>query len=358
VKASLPLVCASCGRELAGDVGVWSCPACRRAWRETEGIILAPSSDEETYWGEIPRAAMRHLLWRARVVGPETALLERGSRLVGRYVSSYALDWRRALCLELADVEASLSPVLDYGAGWGTIGLAAAAGPYPHVVLADSSRERLAFSRLLAAERSLSGITYVATEDASQLPYGPDTFGLIVLNGVVEWLGSGRPDEALAEQRRVLRRLWGLVRPSGVMYVGIENRFALKYLRGYPDDHSELRYSSVMPRALANAYSRYRRKRPYSTVTWSLREWRRAADFLPGAELDIYVVWPDYRFPVAACLADDSAAVQWLYARTQGSRSRRLGRDLLCGAGVMGDLAYSFGVVIRKRAATATGDGA
>jgi len=327
-------------------------------WRESDGILLAPSFDEETYWGEIPRATMRHLLWRARAVGPEAALLERDSSLVGRYVSGYALDWRRALCLELADVEASLSPVLDYGAGWGTIGLAAAAGPYPHVVLADSSRERLAFARLLSQERSLSGITYVATEDASELPYGRGTFGVIVLNGVVEWLGSGRPDEALAEQRRVLRRLWDLVRPSGVMYVGIENRFALKYMRGYPDDHSELKYSSLLPRRLADAYSWYRRKQPYSTVTWSLREWRRAAAFLPGAELDVYVLWPDYRFPVAACLADDPAAVQWLHARAQGSRGQRLGRDLLCGLRLMGDLAYSFGVVIRKRAAAVTGGAA
>lgn len=358
MKGCLPLVCASCGQQLASNCGLWRCTSCRGVWRERGGIVLAPSFDEETYWGEIPRATMQHLLWRARVVGPETALYERGSSLVTEYVSGYALDWRRALCLELADVQASLSPVLDYGAGWGTIGLAAAAGPYPHVVLADSSRERLAFARLLAQERSLSGITYVATEDASELPYGQGTFGVVVLNGVVEWLGSGRPDEALVEQRRVLRRLWGLVRPAGVMYVGIENRFALKYMRGYPDDHSALRYSSLMPRMLADAYSRKRRKQPYSTVTWSLREWRRAAAFLPGAELDVYVLWPDYRFPVAACLADDPAAVQWLDARTQASRAQRLGRDLLCSLRLMSNLAYSFGVVIRKGAATALGDAA
>jgi ubiquinone/menaquinone biosynthesis C-methylase UbiE len=345
-----PLTCSRCCQELLATAEGWICPSCHRTWASADGILRSPGYDEDVYWGEVPRGTMQHLLWRARAVGPGAALLDGGSSLLADYVAPYALDWRRALCLEIADVDAEASPVLDYGAGWGTIGLAAAAGPYPHVVLADSSLERLAFSRLLAEARSLSGVTFVAAGDPDSLPFRDESFGIVVLNGVVEWVGIGPPSDALMEQRRVLRSLWRLVRPSGAMYVGMENRFALKYILGYPDDHSELKYTSLMPRKLADAYMRLRRKKSYSTLTWSLPEWRRADDFLAHAEIEVYVLWPDYRFPTAACLAEDRGAVRRLYGGCPSSTARRLIGNALLSTGAMSSLAYSFGVVIRKTA--------
>ena len=41
-------------------------------------------------------------------------------------------------------------------------------------------------------------------------------------------------------QQNVIRNAYNLLKPGGVLYIGIENKYGLKYLLGEKDDHSGL----------------------------------------------------------------------------------------------------------------------
>src|SRR5205823_4310509 len=69
-------------------------------------------------------------------------------------------------------------------------------------------------------------------------------------------------------QLRFLEEICRILKPRGQLFVAIENRFDYEYFMGHPDHHSGLRYSSLLPRFLANLYSIFAARRPYRTYTY------------------------------------------------------------------------------------------
>ena len=85
--------------------------------------------------------------------------------------------------------------------------------------------------------------------------------------------------------------------PGGYVYIGIENRFSLRYMLGDHDDHSFIRFTSLMPRNVANLYCRLRIGGPYFTYTHSLSEYHRLLREAHFSDIRSYFPWPDYRNP-------------------------------------------------------------
>ena len=54
---------------------------------------------------------------------------------------------------------------------------------------------------------------------------------------------------------------------GGVLYIGIENRYAATYLHN-AKDHNKLKYTTFMPRFLADWVTRMRKGRAYRTYTY------------------------------------------------------------------------------------------
>jgi SAM-dependent methyltransferase len=158
--------------------------------------------------------------------------------------------------------------VLDLGCGFGTSTIALARSAR-HVLAIDPSpaRVRLTSARLRA--EGLENAT-VAQADALRLPVGDGLCDLVTVVGVLEWTSHGSADP-LATQRAVLAEVARVLRPGGVLLLGIENRYAAHYFAGFREEHVGLPFVSLVPRRIASAYGRLSGRGPVTTYTHSRR---------------------------------------------------------------------------------------
>ena len=94
--------------------------------------------------------------------------------------------------------------VLDLGSGAGTDSLVAAqmVGSDGRVIGIDMTPEMLANARAAAAEMGATNVEFVESE-AEQLPFGDESFDVVVSNGVIDLIPD--KDAVFAEIYRVLR---------------------------------------------------------------------------------------------------------------------------------------------------------
>jgi SAM-dependent methyltransferase len=219
------------------------------------------------YFGEMPREKMLELVRDCDANGWERAIRDHCSELMVQYVA----DINRATWTSLLPLGPD-SVALDVGAGFGAI-TAALARAYGRVVAIEPVPERVAFLRARVAQEGLTNVEVVQT-GVSRLPFRAESFDLVVLNGILEWVGEwvteGPPRAA---QVRVLRALGQKLRPGGVMVIAIENRFGYNVLLG-AIDHSGLPYTSVLPRRVASWWVKRRAPEFYRTTLNEAREYR------------------------------------------------------------------------------------
>jgi len=96
------------------------------------------------------------------------------------------------------------------------------------------------------------------------MPFAPESFDLITLNGVFEYIGLWGKGDPQALQEKFLRSALRLLRPNGYLYVGIETRFAAASFMGALD-HSGHAYTTLMPHKIADWYCRWRSKPFYGS---------------------------------------------------------------------------------------------
>jgi SAM-dependent methyltransferase len=312
-RENMNLICPKCHANLELSPKGYECIFCKDSWLIQDGVIRTPGFDDNQYWSEIPRRRMQHILQRADTLGPTRALEEWTRSTHNSYLEIYALDNRRGLCFELVSLPHD-ARILDYGCGYGTLGLSMS-GNCETVYLADSTFERIRFAKWRALECNASNVTALAIQDWRMIPIPHGSLDLIIINGVLEWIPTTTDGAAVQTQLDFLRSMRKLLKPGGVLYIGIENRYALKYFAGYPDDHTDLKFTSIMPRRLADIYCRIRNRKPYRTVTWSLSEHKRNLNSAGFPDSEIFCMYPDYRFPKSACRIEDSFALKQFHCR-------------------------------------------
>ncbi|HWN82419.1 MAG TPA: hypothetical protein VNM87_10015, partial [Candidatus Udaeobacter sp.] len=122
------------------------------------------------------------------------------------------------------------------------------------------------------------------------------------LSGVLEWVGKGSRDPG-GTQLAVLRAIRRVLRPDGVLVIGIENRTGIWFFLGR-QDHSYLPFTGLLPRPAASLVTRWLRGHPYDTYTYTHPGYRR---LLAAAGYDdlrtVLPVWsynsPEYLMPLA-----------------------------------------------------------
>ncbi|HZM16905.1 MAG TPA: class I SAM-dependent methyltransferase [Candidatus Krumholzibacteria bacterium] len=323
-----------------------ACPRCRGPLRATardlvcaqhgqaarrgaDGALLF--ADDSLYWGEIERASMRQILEAARHTGWQEALrrhLQPPSLLPYVQHPSRA-DWR-----VLVPLERERTVSLDVGAGWGAVSF----GLAPHVLrhyAVERVAERLEFIALRQQQDGVANLVPVRA-DLHALPLCPGSLDLVAVNGVLEWAGLVDPEPTPGRRPRApdvlqeafLRQLHALLRPGGWLYVGIENRYGRVFWRGTPD-HQGLRFTSLMPRRLARAYTRLRAahsprtfvaERDYRTWTYSLRGYRRLFARCGFRDLQAYAVVPGYNAPMQLVPLAQSGPFLYLTSRLRSPR--------------------------------------
>ncbi|MFQ5600426.1 MAG: class I SAM-dependent methyltransferase [Candidatus Krumholzibacteriia bacterium] len=334
------------------------------------GIFEFDRSD--TYWGEVERDRMRRINAAAREHGWSEALArhlapERPELL--RYVQHPTrADWRVLLPL---DRERTVS--VDVGAGWGASSFALS----PHVLrhyAVEKIAERVEFISIRAHEDAVDNVVPVRA-DLHALPFAPASIDVFAVNGVLEWAGLADPqagDRCPPRSPRVLqesflRQLLELLRPGGWLYVGIENRFGRMFWRGTPD-HQGLRFTSLMPRQVARAYTRLRaarsprtfeHERDYRAWTYSLPGYRGLFARCGFVELQCYGVVPGYNVPTQIVPLEAPGAFAYLAKRSRSSRRilggiRRCARLAAARLGLERYVTSCYAFVVRRPGETTT----
>lgn len=373
MPAGLPdFVCPRDGATLRWGEGGVLCSSCETTWRREGDIPVF--SNPEGYWGEIPASEMGPLLREAESMGWEKSLRKRllgedagletggaheaveeeGAAPRGRFLYEYATDSSRADWRFLVPLNES-SRVLDLGAGWGALTMAIA----PEVGVVVATDEMVERARFLEIRARQSGLTNVITAAASapDIPFPDGTFDLVILNGVLEWVGLSRVRKNPRDvQRLVLQNIARKLAPGGHLYVGIENRWGYHYFLGTADDHTKIWGTNLMPRGIANLVTRAKTGRDYRAYTHSLGGLKRLLHESGFESVDVYATIPTYRRPKDFLPLSSPTVFDWYCDRYPAESAKRrfkvAAAKLLYRMGVVPALVPHFGAIARTAGAS------
>jgi SAM-dependent methyltransferase/thiamine kinase-like enzyme len=299
------LTCPECARPFADEVRC-ICTTQRLEWWHG----LPRTLFGQAYWGETSRENMHQLLdlldttpWRdalRRVAGNEPVYRHLMEEIGTDFV--YSMPWDK------------IRTVLEIGSGMGfmTAPLAKFAAK---VVAVEAVPERALFLAQRARQDGLDNI-YPVIASGTALPFAPEAFDLVAMNGVFEYIGlwgEGNPQQL---QQQFLEKVHRLLKPGGYFYIGIETRFGLGNWLG-ARDHSGMRFTSLMPRWLADWYCR-RRKVPfygsqthldgYRTYTYTPRQYAKMMRQAGFATVNVFGCFDGYNRQIGIAPLDDYAA--------------------------------------------------
>ncbi len=286
----VPYICLHCSSVLQEKENKLYCSHCNHWWDVKDGVPCFVK--DAPYWGELPQDEMRAVLKRAQEghwKGALEMIPEEKREAIILYSSDETRGWWRYL-LPLLDT----GTVLDIGAGWGAITFSLAKTGYD-VVAVDSVIERTAFIKTRVDQDRVDNIQ-TACASALALPFPEHSFDVIILNGVLEWLGlsdtSRSPDKV---QKKALINIYNLLKPGGILYLAIENRISAIYFLGFKDPHSGLRFTTLMPRIIANVYARVKKKTKYRTYIYSKFGYQKMLKGAGFKEIQFFLPLPSYR---------------------------------------------------------------
>lgn len=306
------LVCPKCRCSLCNDdSGSLFCSSCQGRYNIINGTPDFRKKDE--YWCNVSRKKMAILNTLAEESGD---WLDAARKIVPEYIGHFA-SFERADGQFLWPTTKD-SRILDAGSMWGGITIPAAQF-HGEIYAIDKTVETLEFLKIRAAQMRLNNICTVAS-GLRELPFSNGFFDLVILNGVLEWVGLD--EEVVLErdwkkfgrgckvgktiisaenpkmmQLQVLKEAQRVLKPGGSLYLAIENRMGYIYLAGYPDDHMNLPFVCFMPRFLSNAVTKLMFKCEYRTYVYSIPGYRSLLKQSGYGHMDFYGAFTHYINP-------------------------------------------------------------
>lgn len=250
----------------------------------------------------------------------------------------YHLSPSRANVIRALDLPPEAA-VLEIGCGCGAItrylGEACAT--------VDALEPTFARARVAAARTAeLPGVTVINAE-VDDLPQEP-AYDLVVVVGVLEYVGNGGADEAPYVE--FLERLRATLRPGGRLVLAIENELGVKYLAGAPEDHSNEVFHSVQGYVHDGPARTFSRRRLVQLMTAAGYTGTRVLGAFPDYKLTRIVLDDSLleHAPGLAVNAPHFPSPDWVTPRPVLLDEGSLWQELVT-AGVGGDFSNSFLVV-------------
>jgi len=219
------------------------------------------------------------------------------SHTLGAYTLNYIKDDSRADWHVILPIDSDAT-VLDIGSGWGNIALGLARW-CKQIYCCDVNMMNLRLLRARMRDRGVYNVCSFQYEpnDFMRLPFPDSSINVVILNGVLEWMGVAKIDaspkmvqiEALKEIRRVLS-------PEGALYIGIENRYSTRTLRGQRI-HGELPFVGLLPRWISNLITKQVKGEQHRTYIYSYWGYRQLLHQAGFDQIDFYMPYPSYHHP-------------------------------------------------------------
>lgn len=281
------LECPKCKGTLKISSNRIKCNNCTNEWPVKDGILHF--IENAPYWGEIPQDKMQEF----------NNLCKNNSwKKAAEQFKVYERFYKKLVDANFVDFLFSLpkdSKILDLGAGLGTFSYALASY-YKNITIVEPVDERILFNCLRFKQENLNALLIKA--NALSLPLKDNSFDLVIMNGLFEWLPFAdqkrKPKEV---QEDILKKVYNKIKNEGYLYLGIENRFYYKYFLGYKDPHTNLRFNSILPRKLANLYHKLVKNKPYLNYIYSIKGYQKLLKNTGFKEIQVYGAFPSYNHP-------------------------------------------------------------
>lgn len=270
--------------------------------KDDHGIWI---SGNRGYWSNLTKSENTDLLSRLDKTNTRDAILKTHPTYENIIFSE-----KRNAGLELLEIQPG-DICIDYGCMWGalTIGMANRGG----IVLSiDQTYESLVFLEHRVTEMNLDNVV-IAQNDVRRAEF-PKLADYAVVNGVLEWIpetgeidlqnyyGKAVRRERTSEnpeklQYNFLKLVHNSLKVDGTMFLSIENRYDYTQFFGKKDPHSNLLFTSFLPRAISNKISLAALKRPYVNYLYSFKALKNLIVDVGFHDIELYMAFPDYRFP-------------------------------------------------------------
>ncbi len=272
------------------------CAGCNKVYRLSDNILTFSNHDSEFYWG-IDSRFFKELLDDLKIHGWHDALYSFLDRLPinqAKLVYNRTFGPRRPFLNLLIPFKKG-AKILDLGAGLGDISLTLAKMGAAVTAL-DKVSDNLKYILEIARGENISDkIDFVhASNDLSHLPFASDVYDVVILNGVLEWVSKGKPGCPKVNQTDFLREVVRIIKPTGCVYIGIENRLNFKYFLGFAEGHINMRFGALLPRYITRLYLKLARGQAFKVYTYSLMGYRRLLEKVLLKEKKFYVTYPHY----------------------------------------------------------------
>lgn len=300
--------CPKCKLTIIKHDKKFSCEKCDETWDIINDIPYF--SHHNFYWNRIPKNRLDQLNAYAREHGWKTALHDLLPENE-KYLVDYATHPSRAELKNVIPLDLGNCTVLDLGCHMGGLSFLLA-NTCMSLVAADSTFENLEFIQIRKVEDGIKNIFPVCIDplDFASLPFPDSYFDLVVLNGVLEWVGAVNTDlDPRTVQINALKEIRRIIKPGGYIYIGIENRFSYSYFLG-SHDHSGLPFTSILPRKLANFVTKIKTNSSYRTYIYSYWGYKSLLEEAGFSEYEIYLAIPSYRYPQGILNINDRARIK------------------------------------------------
>jgi ubiquinone/menaquinone biosynthesis C-methylase UbiE len=299
--------CPECLAPLLDTAESLRCAQCGREYPVADGVPLLSRNRDYYYGHEVTRDVMRSILARATDVGWRTALTEHADACGDMGFYDYSASEKRAGFKFLLD-HFEEGVVLDYGCGSGANTLSLARN-FSHVYASDLTPERAQFTRLRARQENLSNVSVFCCGDTQHIPLPDRSVDVVIVDGVLEWVPESRSGEPSLVQTDFLKELGRVLKEHGHLFITIENRFGAGYFAGVREEHTRMRFVSLLPRRMGDLYSQLVRGKPVRTYTYSRSGYRSLLQAAGVGVVDFWGLLPSYRLMEKALALDDDRMI-------------------------------------------------
>jgi len=337
--------CPWCAGDLECSDEECRCASCAKLWPVIEGVVHFVS--EAPYRGELPASTLQDILEATKTEPWRDVFRASNDPEIGRAFTAIAnlnrTSWQYFL------PSGNGRSALCVGDGMGATADALAPN-YATVVAAEPVLARVQFMRRRFSQDRIDNVRIVRAS-FPHVPFPRQSFDLVVLNGVLEWLPSGHPSEhPAAVQLAGLRRAFELLRPGGHLLVGVENRWCYEYFLGARDPHVDVRWITIAPRWVADWLMRRAKARRYENYLYGSRGYRRLLRRAGFVEAQVFIAIESYN-QAEFIVPIDGAPSRYFFGTMEASPVR-LHRQVLRWTarrlGILGHLQYAFLLIASK----------
>lgn len=206
---------------------------------------------------------------------------------------------------------------IDYGAMWGVLTFGMAKRGH-QVIAVDKTYDSLKFIYHRMREEKLENI-FLVQDDLNDINFS-EIADFALVNGVLEWIPektdvvvddyyehkeshnlNNKTSKSLKSPKQMqldfLKKVFDSLKSGGKLLLSIENRYNYEYFLGKADPHSNILYTSFLPRKISNLISRIFKKKDYRTYIYSFAELKLLLKEAGFSEINDFCCFPHYHFP-------------------------------------------------------------